>query len=92
MHLRKLQTDISFAIDKIESREKHLNNDLQNLIKQFKDISMELSNVQTTIKDTETERQNITKELNDVISENDSVKVQMEQRGNSMSDGSNLVE
>lgn len=75
-------------MEKIESREKHLNNDLQNLIRQFKDVSIELSNTQAAIKDTEREREDIEKDLSDIIGENETVKSQMEQRGNTMADGS----
>lgn len=78
-------------MDKIESREKHFNNEFQNYIKQFKDISIELSNIQSTIKEIEVDKENLTKELNDVINENDVIKVQMEQKGASMSDGSKTL-
>ncbi|CAD7078073.1 unnamed protein product [Hermetia illucens] len=78
-------------MEKIESREKHLNNDLQNLIRQFKDVSIELSNTQAAMKDTEREREDIEKDLSDIIGENETVKSQMEQRGNTIADGSPVI-
>lgn len=86
--LKKLQSELTFAMDKVESREKHLNNELKNLIKQFKDISIELSTIQAGVKETESETDQITRELMEIVSDIETIKSKMEQRGQSMSDGS----
>lgn len=75
-------------MDKVESREKHLNNELKNLIKQFKDISIELSTILAGIKETDYETDQITRELMEIVSDIETIKTKMEQRGQSMSDGS----
>lgn len=75
-------------MDKVESREKHLNNELKNLIKQFKDTSIELSTIQAGVKETEHETDQITRELMEIVSDIETIKSKMEQRGQSMSDGS----
>ncbi|KAL5281026.1 IFT57 family protein [Megaselia abdita] len=89
--LKKLQSELGFAMDKVESREKHLNNELKNLIKQFKDISIELSTIQAGIKETEYDTDQITRELMEIVSDIETIKSKMEQRGQSMSDGSPVI-
>ncbi|XP_055376584.1 intraflagellar transport protein 57 homolog [Condylostylus longicornis] len=89
--LKKLQSDITYEMEKVESRERHLNNELQTLIVKFKELSTELSNIQATIKEINSEQENITSEFNSVIAENDVVKNLMDQRGQSMSDGSPVI-
>uniref|UniRef100_A0A034WJ08 Intraflagellar transport protein 57-like protein n=1 Tax=Bactrocera dorsalis TaxID=27457 RepID=A0A034WJ08_BACDO len=89
--LKKLHSEFTFSLDKIESREKHLNNELQSFIRQFKEISIELSNVQHAQTQVETDTEALMTQLNAVIQENDIKKSEMERRGQSMSDGSSVV-
>ena len=74
-------------MDKIDSREKHLNNDLKGLILEYKDLSIELSKANNEIKDKEREKSELEDELGKLTNDLENVKAQMEQRGNSMTDG-----
>lgn len=78
-------------MEKIESREKHLNNDLKKYIMQYKNLSNELSQTNTLIKGVESENLEKEQELLDLLNEVDGIKSQMEQRGNAMTDGSMLL-
>ncbi|XP_055917076.1 intraflagellar transport protein 57 homolog [Eupeodes corollae] len=89
--LKKLHNDFTFNLDKIESREKHLNNELSALINQFKDVSIELSGVQFASKQISQNSEKITTDLMSVVQENENKKSKMEQRGQLMSDGSSVV-
>lgn len=91
MELKKLQSDISLAIDKIESREKHLNSDLKTSVHAFKLISVEMQQLNTLIKENDLEKSKIDQQLFKVTHELDNIKIQMEQRGNTMTDGSPLI-
>lgn len=87
-HLEKLQNDITFVMEKIDSREKHLNNDLKNLIQQYRTVSLEVSQINNSIKENDVEKSSKEQELMSIINELETVKIQMEQRGNTMTDGS----
>lgn len=75
-------------MEKIESREKHLNNELHNLVMQYKDVSIELSNIQYAHTQVFEETERSMDELKAVIAENDNKKGEMERRGQMMSDSS----
>lgn len=86
--MKKLHNEFTFNLEKIESREKHLNNELSALIKQFKEVSMELTGVQFASKQVSQDSEALTAELITVVQENENKKAKMEQRGQLMSDGS----
>lgn len=88
--LKKLQTDISYVMEKIESREKHLNNDLKELVQQYKEILVEYNQVNNQIKRSDSEKMEKEHELSKITNELENIKIQMEQRGNSMTDGSKI--
>lgn len=75
-------------MEKIDSREKHLNNDLKNLIQQYRTVSLEVSQINNSIKENDLEKSTKEQELMSIINELETVKIQMEQRGNTMTDGS----
>ncbi|XP_050084526.1 intraflagellar transport protein 57 homolog [Anopheles aquasalis] len=89
--LKKLQTDIGYVMEKLESREKHLNNDLKELIAQYKEVLIGYNQVSGQLKQLEQEKANNEHELTKITNELENVKIQMEQRGNSMTDGSPLI-
>uniref|UniRef100_A0A182JDK0 Uncharacterized protein n=1 Tax=Anopheles atroparvus TaxID=41427 RepID=A0A182JDK0_ANOAO len=89
--LQKLQSDIGYVMEKIESRERHLNNDLKELIAQYKTILIEYNQLTGQIKQAEQEKVEHEHELSKITNELENVKIQMEQRGNSMTDGSPLI-
>lgn len=78
-------------MDKIESREKHLNNDLRTMIEQYKNISTEQGHLQTQLKQTQLEVAEFEKLFDRLNHEYESTKMQMEQRGQTMSDGSPFI-
>ncbi|XP_058819115.1 intraflagellar transport protein 57 homolog [Topomyia yanbarensis] len=89
--LKKLQMDISYVMEKIESREKHLNNDLKELLHTYKGILVEFNQIDKQIKKSDADKTEKEHELSKITNELENIKVQMEQRGNSMTDGSPLI-
>lgn len=77
-----------YAMEKIESREKHLNNDLTTLIQQYKTVSIDYSQIRNSIKTNDLEKADFEQQLKKVEHNLENIKIQMEQRGNTMSDGS----
>ncbi|KAH8240857.1 hypothetical protein KR026_006277 [Drosophila bipectinata] len=88
--LKKLHNEFTFDLEKIESREKHLNNELQPLIQQFKEVSIELSSIQYAQNQVQEETEKQTTQLNEVMLEQELKKEEMERRGQVMSDGSSV--
>lgn len=78
-------------MDKIESREKHLNNDLRQLIEQYKNISAEQTQQVVQLKQVQSEIVEYEKLFDRLNHEYESTKMQMEQRGQTMSDGSPFI-
>lgn len=91
LQLKKVQQDVSFAMDKIDSREKHLNNDLRPLIDQYKTISTNHSQLVSQMKQTKNEINELEKHFEKLNHEYETIKIQMEQRGATMSDGSPFI-
>lgn len=89
--LKKLKSDISLALEKIESREKHLNTDLKPIVQSYKQISTELQQLTTLIRENDQEKGETEQQLFKISNELDNIKIQMEQRGNTMTDGSPLI-
>ncbi|XP_017110584.1 intraflagellar transport protein 57 homolog [Drosophila elegans] len=88
--LKKLHSEFTFSLEKIESREKHLNNELQPLIQQFKELSIELSAIQYAQNQVQTDTEKQMAQLSEVIMEQELKKEEMERRGQVMSDGSSV--
>lgn len=86
--LKKLHSEFTFSLEKIESREKHLNNELQPLIQQYKELSIELSTVQYAQTQLQTDMEKQMTQLSEVIADQELKKEEMERRGQVMSDGS----
>lgn len=78
-------------MDKIESREKHLNNDLRQMIEQYKNIATDQANQMTQLKQTQAEIADFEKLFDQLNHEYENTKIQMEQRGQTMSDGSPFI-
>ncbi len=78
-------------MEKIESREKHLNNDLSTLIQQYKTVSVDYSQIRNAIKTNESEKMDYDQQLKKMEHNLENIKIQMEQRGNTMSDGSKSI-
>lgn len=89
--LKKIQHDVTFVMDKIESREKHLNNDLKPMIDQYRNISTEQTQLEAQLKQTRDEIADYEKQFDRLNHEYETIKLQMEQRGVTMSDGSPFI-
>ncbi|XP_034471867.1 intraflagellar transport protein 57 homolog [Drosophila innubila] len=90
VQLKKLHSEFTFSLEKIESREKHLNNELQQLIQQYKELSIELSTVQYAQNQIQTDMEEKMNTLSEVMAEQELKKEEMERRGQVMSDGSSV--
>ncbi|KAH8411941.1 hypothetical protein KR222_002910, partial [Zaprionus bogoriensis] len=88
--LKKLHSEFTFSLEKIESREKHLNNELQQLIQQYKELSIELSTVQYAQTQLQADTDKQLNQLSEVMAEQELKKEEMERRGQVMSDGSSV--
>lgn len=82
---------MQFAMEKIDSREKHLNNDLAHIVAQYKEVSIDHGQLRSAIKEVDDEKSALEQSFDKISHEFENVKTQMEQRGNAMADGSPLI-
>ncbi|XP_033838496.1 intraflagellar transport protein 57 homolog isoform X2 [Periophthalmus magnuspinnatus] len=90
-HLDKLQEDISKTLEKVSSREKYINNQLEAQIQQYRSAQAKLREVREQYKQASggvTERTRILAEISEEL---EKVKQEMEEKGSSMSDGAPVV-
>lgn len=91
VHLDKLHDEISHTLEKIASREKYLNNQLEHLLQDFRLAQDQLAETKEKYRQASggvTERSRM---LAEVTEELEKVKQEMEERGSSMTDGAPLV-
>uniref|UniRef100_T1D1P4 Putative intraflagellar transport protein n=1 Tax=Cupiennius salei TaxID=6928 RepID=T1D1P4_CUPSA len=89
--LDKLHSDISRSMEKISSREKYLNNQLEQLILEYRTAQDQLAQVKEQYKSVSggvTER---SRTLSQITEELEQVKQEMDERGSNMTDGKPLV-
>lgn len=86
--LKRLHHEFTFTLEKFESRENHLNNELGQLLLEYKQVATELSAIQVTHKKILDESSQSNQNLQAIIAENNSKKAEMEQLGQMMSDSS----
>lgn len=89
--LSKLETEIGFAMEKIESRERHLNNELREPLAEYKSLTLELKKIEATLSESEAAKVTAEEELSNILSDLEMTKSRMDQRGTSMADGSPLI-
>lgn len=90
-HLDKLQEDIGKTLEKVGSREKYINNQLESLIHEYRSAQAKLREVIERYQQASggvTER---TRVLAEISEELEKVKQEMEEKGSSMSDGAPVV-
>lgn len=90
-YLDKLQEDIGKTLEKVSSREKYINNQLEHLIQEYRSAQARLSEAKERYQQASggvTER---TRVLAEVSEELEKVKQEMEEKGSSMSDGAPVV-
>ncbi|PVD36042.1 hypothetical protein C0Q70_03012 [Pomacea canaliculata] len=91
IHLDKLHDEISHTLEKIASREKYLNNQLENLLQDFRMAQDQLAETREKYRQASggvTERSRTLAELTEEL---EKIKQEMEDRGSSMTDGAPLV-
>ncbi|CAL8090010.1 unnamed protein product [Calicophoron daubneyi] len=89
--LTRLHDDLTRALDKINSREKYVNSQLEPLLNEYKSIQDSLTEVTMKYRDASggiTER---SRTLAEISEELERVKNEMDERGSSMTDGSPVV-
>lgn len=89
--LKKLEADIGFVMEKIDSRERHLNNELREYLLEYKQLSLEMKKIEATLSESEQAKVIAEEELSSVLGDLEMTKGQMDQRGSSMADGSPLI-
>ncbi|XP_051808931.1 LOW QUALITY PROTEIN: intraflagellar transport protein 57 homolog [Acanthochromis polyacanthus] len=90
-YLDKLQEDIGKTLEKVSSREKYINNQLEHLIQEYRSAQAKLSEAKERYQQASggvTER---TRVLAEISEELEKVKQEMEEKGSSMSDGAPVV-
>ncbi|XP_068582316.1 intraflagellar transport protein 57 homolog isoform X2 [Cebidichthys violaceus] len=90
-YLDKLQEDIGKTLEKVSSREKYINNQLEHLIQEYRSAQAKLSESKERYQQASggvTER---TRVLAEISEELEKVKQEMEEKGSSMSDGAPVV-
>ncbi|XP_063058881.1 intraflagellar transport protein 57 homolog [Engraulis encrasicolus] len=91
VYLDKLQEDVSKTLEKVSSREKYLNTQLEPLIAEYRTAQSQLSQARELYQQGSggvTER---TRTLAEISEELEKVKQEMEEKGSSMSDGAPVV-
>nr|XP_046263762.1 intraflagellar transport protein 57 homolog [Scatophagus argus] len=90
-YLDRLQEDIGKTLEKVSSREKYINNQLEHLIQEYRSAQAKLSEAKECYQQASggvTER---TRVLAEISEELEKVKQEMEEKGSSMSDGAPVV-
>eukprot|EP00095_Tigriopus_kingsejongensis_P002763 maker-scaffold845_size89356-snap-gene-0.15 protein:Tk02763 transcript:maker-scaffold845_size89356-snap-gene-0.15-mRNA-1 annotation:"intraflagellar transport protein 57 homolog" len=91
VHLDKLHNDIGRTLEKISSREKYLNSQLEAPLQQFRQLSDSLAATKEQYKQVSggvTER---SRTLSQIADDLEVIKSEMEERGSAMTDGTPLV-
>ncbi|XP_029971719.1 intraflagellar transport protein 57 homolog [Salarias fasciatus] len=90
-YLDKLQEDIGKTLEKVSSREKYINNQLEPLIQEYRSAQARLSEVKERHQQASGRVTEKTRVLAEISEELEKVKQEMEEKGSSMSDGAPVV-
>ncbi|KAH9280163.1 Intraflagellar transport protein 57 -like protein [Echinococcus granulosus] len=90
-HLKTLQEDLSRGLDKISSREKYINSQIDRVLTEYRCVQDRLSEVKEAYTQASGNIAERSKALAQLSEEVERVKQEMEQRGSSMTDGSPVV-
>lgn len=90
-HLDKLHHEISRTLEKIGSREKYINNQLEHLLQEFRSLQDTLAETKERYKQGSGGVTELTKTLAQITEELETVKAQMDERGTNMTDAGPLV-
>ncbi|XP_065843403.1 intraflagellar transport protein 57 homolog [Oscarella lobularis] len=89
--LDRLHAEITRALDKIASREKYINQQLERQIEEYRVAQDKLADAQQRYKGSSGSVTELSKILSDVTEELEMVKAKMDERGTSMTDSGPLV-
>ncbi|XP_053242251.1 intraflagellar transport protein 57 homolog isoform X1 [Podarcis raffonei] len=90
-YLDKLHNEISRTLEKVSSREKYINNQLEHLVQEYRSAQALLSEAKEKYQQGSggvTERARV---LSEITEELEKIKQEMEEKGSSMTDGAPLV-
>ncbi|XP_005812678.1 intraflagellar transport protein 57 homolog [Xiphophorus maculatus] len=90
-YLDKLQEDIGKTLEKVSSREKYINNQLEALIQEYRNAQARLSEAKERYRQASVGVMTRTRVLAEISEELEKVKQEMEDKGSSMSDGAPVV-
>ncbi|XP_041848403.1 intraflagellar transport protein 57 homolog [Melanotaenia boesemani] len=90
-YLDKLQEDIGKTLEKVGSREKYINNQLELLIQEYRSAQAKLSEAKERYQQASGGVMERTRVLAEISEELEKVKQEMEDKGSSMSDGAPVV-
>ncbi|XP_029380813.1 intraflagellar transport protein 57 homolog [Echeneis naucrates] len=90
-YLDRLQEDIGKSLEKVSSREKYINNQLEHLIQDYRTAQAKLSEARERYQQASGGVMERTRVLAEISEELDKVKQEMEEKGSSMSDGAPVV-
>lgn len=89
--LDKMQTDISKTLEKLSSREKYINNQLETLVHDYRSAQERFAQAKEKYRQGSTGVSERSRALAELTEELERVKVEMEEKGSSMTDGAPLV-
>uniref|UniRef100_A0A0B7A0J5 Intraflagellar transport protein 57 homolog n=1 Tax=Arion vulgaris TaxID=1028688 RepID=A0A0B7A0J5_9EUPU len=91
VHLDKLQDEISHTLEKISSREKYINSQLEHLLISFRQAQDALAETKEKYRQASGGVTQRSRMLAEITEELEKVKQEMDERGSSMTDGAPLV-
>jgi len=89
--LDKLHEEISKTLEKISSREKYINNQLEGKIQDYRSDQDKLAAIKEKYEESSGGVHELTQNLSNITDELEQVKIQMEERGTNMTDSGPLV-
>jgi len=89
--LDKMQGDIQKTLEKISSREKYINNQLENLVHDYRSSQDRFAQAKEKYKEGSTGVSERSRALAELTEELEKIKIDMEEKGSSMTDGAPLV-
>lgn len=89
--LDKMQNDIQKTLEKIGSREKYINNQLENLVQDYRSSQERFAQAKEKYKEGSTGVSERSRALAELTEELEKIKIEMEEKGSSMTDGAPLV-
>ncbi|KAM9322276.1 intraflagellar transport protein 57 homolog [Pholidichthys leucotaenia] len=90
-YLDKLQDDIGKTLEKVSSREKYINNQLESQIHEYRNAQAKLGEAKERYQEASGRVTEETRVLAEISEELEKVKQEMEEKGSSMSDGAPVV-